>query len=200
MGELKTFLRTQMQEGKHIYPAPEHIFAALNATPFDRVKVVILGQDPYHGPGQAHGFCFSVPQSVDMPPSLRNIYKEIQEDIGTPPPPHGNLEHWADQGVLLLNAVLTVEAGKAASHAGRGWETFTDAAVKALSEEREDIVFLLWGRYAQEKGSIIDPNKHFILKAAHPSPLSAHNGFFGCRHFSHTNDILKKLGKDPIEW
>ncbi len=183
-----------------IYPPAQKIFAAFDHTPFDKVKVVILGQDPYHGPGQAHGLCFSVPEGIKPPPSLVNIFKEIHSDLGLPIPKTGNLEPWTKQGVLLLNAILTVSAGQAASHQGLGWEEFTDAVIRHLSEEREGIVFLLWGKYAQEKGAIIDTSKHFVLKAAHPSPFSADSGFFGCRHFSKTNEILKGIGKEEIDW
>lgn len=185
---------------KTVYPPPRFIFNALDSAPFDEVKVVILGQDPYHGPGQAHGLCFSVPDGVKIPPSLRNIYKEIQEDLWLPIPESGNLQHWADQGVLLLNATLTVEGGKAGSHQNRGWETFTDAVIRTLSEKREGLVFMLWGAYARKKADLIDGSKHLILTAAHPSPLSAHNGFFGCRHFSQANAWLEQRGQDGIEW
>lgn len=185
---------------KTVYPPPKCIFAALDAVPFDKVRVVILGQDPYHGAGQAHGLCFSVPDGVEMPPSLRNIFKEIRDDLGLPIPESGNLRHWADQGVLLLNATLTVEAGKAGSHQGKGWEEFTDAIIRALNDGREGLVFLLWGAHAQKKGAFIDRERHLVLSAPHPSPLSAHNGFFGCRHFSRTNEWLRKRGEPEIEW
>ncbi len=198
--DLKQFIVSEIDSGQTIYPPFTQIFAAFDHCPFDQVKVVILGQDPYHGAGQAHGLCFSVNKEVQMPPSLQNIYKEIQDDLGLPIPTHGNLESWADQGVLLLNASLTVRANQANSHAGKGWELFTDRVIKELSDRGEGIVFLLWGRYAQEKGSVIDTNKHFVLKAAHPSPFSAHSGFFGCKHFSKTNEILKEQKKKLIDW
>ena len=183
-----------------IYPPGKLIFNALDSTPFDRVKVVILGQDPYHGPGQAHGLCFSVPKGVPAPPSLVNIYKEIQNDLGLTPPGHGNLQSWADQGVLLLNAVLTVERGQASAHQGKGWERFTDRIVAELNQGREKLVFLLWGSYATRKGEIIDRERHLVLTAPHPSPLSAHRGFFGCRHFSKANSWLERQGMAPIHW
>jgi uracil-DNA glycosylase len=183
-----------------VYPPGPQIFAAFEATPFDQVKVVVLGQDPYHGPGQAHGLCFSVQPDVDVPPSLLNIYKEIERDLGLPRPDHGCLLPWARQGVLLLNAVLTVEAGKAGSHQGRGWEGFTDHVVDTLNREREGLVFLLWGSYAQAKGKVIDPRRHKVLKAPHPSPLSAHRGFNGCGHFSAANAYLARQGFAPIDW
>jgi uracil-DNA glycosylase len=176
------------------------IFNAFNHTPFDKVKVVLLGQDPYHGPGQAHGLCFSVQRGVPPPPSLKNMFKELRDDVGFRIPAHGNLEAWADQGVFLLNATLTVRAGEAGSHQGKGWETFTAAAVRRLSEKREGLVFLLWGRFAHQKEALIDTSRHHVLKAAHPSPLSAHNGFFGCRHFSKANALLEKQGLKPIDW
>lgn len=197
--ELKQFLLSEKQ--KHtVYPPGKLIFNAFNQTPFDNVTVVILGQDPYHGPGQAHGLCFSVPEEVKPPPSLVNIFKEINSDLGLPIPGHGNLESWARQGVLLLNATLTVRANIAGSHQKKGWEQFTDAAIKAVSDKRENVVFLLWGNYAQAKASMIDQSKHLILKTVHPSPLSAYGGFFGCRHFSRTNEYLKGSGKKEIEW
>lgn len=183
-----------------VYPPPKLVFNAFELCPFDQVKVVIIGQDPYHGPGQAHGLCFSVQDGVPTPPSLRNIYKEIKDDIGTEVPPTGNLERWAKQGVLLLNATLTVEQGRAGAHQGWGWERFTDAAIKKVSEEQEHVVFMLWGRYAGQKEVLIDASKHLILKAAHPSPLSAHNGWFGSKHFSQTNAYLAEHGEKPIEW
>lgn len=186
--------------GKHIYPAQEKVFNAFTLTPFEKVSVVILGQDPYHGPGQAEGLAFSVPTGVPLPPSLQNIFKELASDLGIPLSKNGHLAHWAEQGVLLLNAVLTVEEGRASSHAGRGWEQFTDAVMQKLSDEKEGIVFLLWGKYAQQKSSLINSSKHTILTAAHPSPLSAYNGFFGCKHFSKTNAALKKSGKKEIDW
>lgn len=197
---LRAFLQQEKDQGKIIYPPGALWFNALNSTPFDQVKVVILGQDPYHGPQQAHGLCFSVQKGIAFPPSLQNIFKEIQKDLGFPFPPHGCLQSWASQGVLLLNAVLTVEEGRAASHQGRGWEIFTDAIVAALNARREGLVFLLWGSYAQKKGAIIDPQKHCVLQSAHPSPLSAHRGFLGNRHFSQTNAYLKQQGKAEINW
>ena len=197
---LKAFLVSEKQNGQVIYPPGKLIFNAFDTTPFDEVKVVILGQDPYHGPGQAHGLCFSVQHGVAIPPSLKNIYKEQETDVGITIPNHGNLEAWAGQGVLMLNALLTVRARQAGSHKGKGWEEFTTAAIQALNDQKEGIIFLLWGRYAQEKGAVIDPRRHHILKAAHPSPFSAHNGFFGCRHFSTTNALLEKMGKAPINW
>lgn len=200
MQQLRGFLMQQKQAGKVIYPKGDEYFNAFNLTPFDQVKVVIIGQDPYHGPGQAHGLCFSVQSGVRFPPSLQNIFKEIQSDLGLPIPGNGCLTHWAEQGVLLLNAVLTVEQAKAAAHQGKGWEQFTDAAIRELNENREGIVFLLWGSYAQKKGQIIDPKKHCVLKAPHPSPLSSHRGFFGCKHFSKANAYLESIGKTPIDW
>jgi uracil-DNA glycosylase len=200
MVELKAFLQSEKQNGKAIYPPGSHIFNALNSTPFDQVKVVILGQDPYHGPNQAHGLCFSVQNGVALPPSLRNIYKELASDLGITPPSHGCLQSWAEQGVLLLNATLTVERGKAGSHQGRGWEQFTDAIIAALNEEREHLVFLLWGNYAQRKGEFIDRQRHLVLEAPHPSPFSANRGFFGCRHFSKANEYLRAHGKQPVDW
>jgi uracil-DNA glycosylase len=197
--ELAGFVRAEYLADK-IYPPPKLIFNAFNLCPFDKIRVVILGQDPYHGPGQAHGLCFSVPNGVTLPPSLKNIYKEIGSDLGVPTPTHGNLEHWARQGVFLLNATLTVAARKPMSHHGRGWEQFTSAVIQKLSSEREHLVFLLWGRSAQEKGSIIDAEKHLILTAPHPSPFSADKGFFGCRHFSAANEYLTKHGLTPIRW
>ena len=182
------------------FPPQNEIFRALELTPFEEVKVVIIGQDPYHGPGQAHGLCFSVNDGVAFPPSLVNIFKEIKEDIGTPAPSTGNLTRWAEQGVLLLNATLTVRAHQAGSHQRRGWEEFTDAAIRVLAEERENLVFILWGSYAQKKGAFIDRNKHLVLSSAHPSPLSAYNGFFGNKHFSKTNEYLKAHGKTEINW
>lgn len=200
MQALGEFLRAQKTAGKVIYPPGARIFAALDSTPFDRVKVVILGQDPYHGPGQAHGLCFSVPHGIPVPPSLANIYREIERDLGIAPPRHGCLDAWAGQGVLLLNAVLTVERGQAGSHQNKGWEYFTDACIEALGREREHLVFLLWGSYAQAKGRLIDAKRHRILKAPHPSPLSAHRGFLGCGHFSSTNQYLEETGQTPIDW
>jgi uracil-DNA glycosylase len=197
--ELREFLKAE-KESKLIYPPGSRIFAAFNFTPLTAVKVVILGQDPYHGEGQAHGLCFSVPESVKPPPSLMNIYKELHNDLGIPIPTTGNLENWAKQGVLLLNATLTVRAGDAGSHQGRGWETFTDQVIKTISDLRAGVVFLLWGNYAQAKEELIDQKKHFVLKAPHPSPFSAARGFFGCKHFSKTNQILKKIGLEEINW
>lgn len=200
MHALRAFLLQRKQSGHIIYPPGPQIFNALDHTPFDNVKVVILGQDPYHGPGQAHGLCFSVQPGVAPPPSLQNIYKEIERDLGLRQPPHGCLTAWADQGVLLLNAVLTVEAGQAGSHQGKGWELFTDAVVNALNRKREHLVFLLWGSYAQKKGAMIDRQRHLVLESPHPSPLSAHRGFFGNRHFSTTNRYLAEHGLTPINW
>ncbi|MCP5014388.1 MAG: uracil-DNA glycosylase [Ketobacter sp.] len=200
MTTLREFLLEQKKAGKVIFPKGEEYFNAFNLTPFDQVKVVIIGQDPYHGPGQAHGLCFSVQDGVALPPSLQNIYKEIHADLGLPIPKTGDLTHWAQQGVLLLNAVLTVEQSKAAAHQGKGWELFTDAAIRELNEQREGIVFLLWGSYAQKKGQIIDPKKHCVLKTVHPSPLSAYRGFFGCKHFSKANAYLESIGAMPIDW
>lgn len=200
MQDLRTFLRKQLDAKKKIYPRPKEFFAALNATPFEHVKVVILGQDPYHGPGQAHGLCFSVQPGVETPPSLKNIYKELNADVGFQPVKHGCLEAWARQGVLLLNATLSVEAGKAASHQGKGWELFTDKIIEQINREREHVVFMLWGSSAQKKGAAIDASKHLVLKAPHPSPLSAHRGFLGCRHFSKANEYLVKNGMKAIDW
>ncbi len=200
MINLSQFLVEEKQQKKTIYPQEEAIFAAFNRTPFDQVKVVILGQDPYHGPDQAHGLCFSVPEGIKTPPSLVNIYKELHSDIGMPIPSHGCLTHWADQGVLLLNSVLTVEHSMAASHQKRGWEQFTDQCIKYLNEERENIVFMLWGAYAQKKGQIINQERHLVLQAPHPSPLSAHRGFLGCRHFSQANAYLCSHGMQEIDW
>ncbi len=200
MGELKAFLKAEKDKGKVIYPPGSLWFNAFNSTPFEDVKVVILGQDPYHGPNQAHGLCFSVLPGVQVPPSLVNIYKELEADLGIPRPAHGCLSHWAQQGVLLLNATLTVEQGRAGAHQGKGWEIFTDAAIHALNEQREHLVFMLWGSYAQKKGSFIDTSRHLVLKAPHPSPLSAHRGFLGCRHFSKANDYLQQHGRQAIDW
>lgn len=200
MRALRQFLLERKRAGAVIYPPGPLIFNALNSTPFDAVKVVILGQDPYHGPGQAHGLCFSVPDGVEKPPSLVNIFREVHDDLGITPLPGGNLERWAKQGVLLLNAVLTVERGRAGSHRGKGWERFTDRVVSELNTGRENLVFLLWGSYALEKGSIIDRNRHLVLTAPHPSPLSAHRGFFGCRHFSKANAWLQQHAMEPIDW
>ena len=205
MKELKKKLTEELESGVIVYPPPKQIFNAFNLTPFDKVKVVILGQDPYHGRGQAHGLSFSVPDGVNPPPSLVNIFKEIESDLAVKPPKttktkNGNLESWAKQGVLLLNAILTVRANSPASHRDLGWEKLTNAAIKALSDKRERIVFLLWGKFAQEKESLIDTGKHLILKAPHPSPYSANSGFFGSKHFSKTNDYLLKTGQKSIEW
>jgi uracil-DNA glycosylase len=200
MTALRKFLLERKRAGAVIYPPGKLIFNALDSTPFDRVKVVILGQDPYHGPGQAHGLCFSVREGVEVPPSLRNIYREMADDLGCERPASGNLQHWAEQGVLLLNAVLTVERGRAGAHQGKGWERFTDRVVSELNEHREDLVFMLWGSYAMKKGSVIDRSRHLVLTAPHPSPLSAHRGFFGCRHFSKANAWLTQHGEQPIRW
>jgi len=200
MSELRRFLMSEKEAGKRIFPKGAEYFRALDLTPLDRVKVVILGQDPYHGPGQAHGLCFSVQPGVRIPPSLVNIYKELQSDLGISPAHHGFLEHWARQGVLLLNSVLTVEEARAASHQGRGWERFTDAVIRAVNDQCDGVVFMLWGSYAQKKASFVDRNRHLVLRAPHPSPLSAHNGFFGSRHFSQANDFLISRGRQPIDW
>jgi uracil-DNA glycosylase len=197
---LRAFLKKEIEAGQKVYPRPSNWFAAFEHTPFDKVKVVILGQDPYHGVGQAHGLSFSVPQGVPPPPSLLNIFKELQTDIGIPRPQHGSLNKWADQGVLLLNSVLTVREGQAASHQKRGWEEFTDQAIYALNEKREHLVFILWGSYAQRKGQFIDRNKHLVIEGVHPSPLSASRGFFGSHPFSRCNEYLVKHGKTPIDW
>ena len=204
MAELRAFLVGERDKGKHIFPAGSLWFHALDATPLPKVRAVILGQDPYHGPGQAHGLCFSVRPGVRPPPSLVNIYKEMESDLGIPRADHGHLEHWAKQGVLLLNSVLTVESGMAASHRGRGWEQFTDAIVRLVADKPEPVVFLLWGSYAQKKAAFVESveqgGRHCVLKAPHPSPLSAHNGFFGCGHFSKANAFLESVGRDQIEW
>ncbi|MBO9481581.1 MULTISPECIES: uracil-DNA glycosylase [Gammaproteobacteria] len=200
MQTLRSFLQHEKAQGKMIYPRGAEYFRALDLTPFAQVKVVILGQDPYHGPGQAHGLSFSVRPKIVIPPSLVNMYKELESDLGIPPANHGFLEHWAHQGVLLLNSVLTVEHKQAASHQGRGWETFTDRIVAALNEQREHIVFILWGSYAQKKGRFIDTGKHLVLTSVHPSPLSAYRGFFGSRPFSRSNDYLVSHGIQPIDW
>jgi uracil-DNA glycosylase len=200
MTELSAFLRAEKAAGKIIYPAGDNIFAAMNTTPLDKVKVVIIGQDPYHGPNQAHGLSFSVPNGVAIPPSLKNIYQELVNDLGYQYPSHGNLQAWAEQGVLLLNAVLTVQHSIAGSHQGKGWERFTDQVIRVINQHSEHTVFLLWGAYAQKKGHSIDRNRHLVLQAPHPSPLSAHRGFFGCRHFSQANDYLKQRAKEPIDW
>lgn len=200
MQQLSEFLRAEKASGKRIYPAGENIFAALNTTPLEAVKVVILGQDPYHGPNQAHGLSFSVPLGQAIPPSLKNIYKEIHDDLGIASPQHGNLINWAEQGVLLLNSVLTVQHSQAASHQGKGWEQFTDAVISVLNQQRNGLVFMLWGSYAQRKGQVIDRNRHLVLSAPHPSPLSAHRGFLGCKHFSQANDYLQQQQQSPIDW
>ena len=197
--QLTDFVRNEYAHTT-VYPPGRLIFNAFNLCPFDRVKVVIIGQDPYHGPGQAHGLCFSVNDGIAFPPSLQNIFKEIQADLGKPIPTSGNLTRWAEQGVLMLNATLTVRAHAAGSHQRRGWEEFTDAAIRALNNEREHLVFILWGAYAQKKGAFIDRSRHLVLTSAHPSPLSAHNGFFGNHHFSLTNDYLRAHGQTPIDW
>ena len=197
--ELTSFVKDEYKQGT-IYPPGSQIFAAFDNCPYDDVKVVILGQDPYHGPKQANGLCFSVSKQVRIPPSLQNIYKELKDDLGKKIPTHGDLEPWAKQGVLMLNATLTVRRGQAGSHQGKGWEEFTDAVVKLLSEEKAGLVFLLWGNYAKRKGEVIDREKHLVLEAAHPSPFSANNGFFGCGHFSQTNEYLLLQGEKEIEW
>lgn len=201
MDALREFLLQEKQQNKVIYPPSSLIFNALNTTPLNQVKVVIIGQDPYHGPNQAHGLSFSVQRGVALPPSLRNIFHELHTDLGIPVPRHGDLTHWAEQGVLLLNSVLTVQAGQPTSHQKQGWEDFTDHVIGVLNQQREHIVFILWGAYAQRKGQRIDPNKHLILKAAHPSPLAANRGgFFGCKVFSKSNNYLKQNGIEPIDW
>lgn len=200
MAELKRFLLDQKAQGRRIFPKGSEYFRALDLTPLDTVRVVILGQDPYHGEGQAHGLCFSVRPGVRTPPSLVNIYKEIESDLGIRPARHGFLERWADQGVLLLNSVLTVESGQAASHRDRGWEKFTDAIVRLVADKPDPVVFLLWGSYAQRKAGFVDTSRHLVLEAPHPSPLSAHGGFFGCRHFSKANAFLESKGLPPIDW
>jgi len=200
MAQLRGFLQAEKQAGKRIFPPGKEIFEAFAHTPLDRVKVVILGQDPYHGEGQAHGLCFSVRPGVKVPPSLQNIYKEIHDELGHPIPRHGHLTHWADQGVLLLNSVLSVECGRAGSHQGKGWERFTDRVIDVVNRECEAVVFMLWGSYAQRKGALIDRQRHCVLTAPHPSPLSAHRGFFGCGHFAAANDYLLAHGREPIDW
>ena len=200
MQELRQFLITEKQQGKVIYPAGEDMFNAMNFTPFDNVKVVIVGQDPYHGPGQAHGLCFSVKPGVRIPPSLVNIFKEIESDLGIPVSRHGYLKSWAEQGVLLINSVLTVEKNRAGSHQGKGWERFTDALIGLLNRELEGIVYLLWGSYAQKKGRIINRERNLVLQSVHPSPLSVHRGFFGNKHFSQANGYLERMGKTTIDW
>ena len=197
--ELTRFVKEEYAT-RRIYPRGSNIFRAFDKCPLDKLKVVIIGQDPYHGPGQAHGLCFSVAEGVPHPPSLQNIFKEVAADIGTPIPASGNLDRWAEQGVLLLNAVLTVREHEAASHAGKGWEQFTDAVVRKIAERKQGVVYLLWGSYAQRKGAIADPTQNCILKAVHPSPLSAYRGFLGCKHFSKANDYLISTGQTPINW
>jgi uracil-DNA glycosylase len=202
MMELKSFLKAEYNKKKVIHPKGTEYFNAFNFTPFEKVKVVILGQDPYHGDNQAHGLCFSVPKTTGIPPSLVNIYKEIQSDLSLEKKffGHGNLTCWAEQGVLLLNSVLTVEHGKAAAHQGKGWEQFTDFAIREISEHRKNVVFMLWGSYAHKKGEVINATNHLVLRSPHPSPLSAHRGFLGCRHFSKANEYLKKHGIKPVDW
>ena len=200
MQQLRAFLLAEKQQGKVIYPPSPLIFNAFNSTPLDQVKVVILGQDPYHGPNQAHGLCFSVQPGVPAPPSLQNMFKELERDLAIAPPNHGCLQAWADQGVLLLNATLTVEQARAGAHQGRGWETFTDRAIQCVNEQCEHVVFMLWGSYAQKKGAFINRNKHLVLTAPHPSPLSAYRGFLGCGHFSKANNYLAAHNRTPINW
>ncbi len=200
MQKLRSFLRTEKDAKKIIYPKSADIFKAFEYAPLDKVKVVILGQDPYHGPGQAHGLCFSVPPSIPLPPSLQNIYKELQDDLGIQPVRHGCLVSWAKQGVLLLNSVLTVEKGQAASHQGKGWEIFSDKVISILNQQSKPIAFVLWGSYAQKKGAVIDTSKHLVIKSVHPSPLSVYRGFFGSRPFSQINAFLEKTGQTPIDW
>jgi len=200
MQKLEDILQGERDEGKVIYPKPEYVFQALNVTPFDKVKVVILGQDPYHGEGQAHGLCFSVPPDTRVPPSLKNIYKELHQDLGVKIPNHGCLQAWAERGVLLLNSVLTVEQGKAGSHQNKGWELFTDKIIALLNDEKEHVVVILWGAYAQKKGAFIDASKHLVIHGLHPSPLSAHRGFFKQHYFSRTNAYLEKHGQSAIDW
>ena len=200
MTDLRSFLVAEVEAGRRFYPPADRVFNALSLTPFDDVRVVILGQDPYHGAGQAMGLCFSVPAGIPPPPSLQNIHAELESDLGLARPATGDLTPWAERGVLLLNAVLTVSPGKPASHAGKGWERFTDRAIAALSKHREGVVFLLWGRHAQQKGAVVDASRHHVLTAAHPSPFSAANGFFGCRHFSRANTLLAEGGRAPVDW
>ena len=197
--DLQTFIRAERERAR-VYPPPDEVFAALHLTPYSDVEVLILGQDPYHGPGQAHGLCFSVRPDVEIPPSLVNIHKELEADLGCPPPNHGNLEHWARQGVLLLNAVLTVRAHQAGSHAGKGWETFTDEVIRAVNAKPERVVFILWGAYARKKKALIDTSRHVVIESAHPSPLSARNGFFASKPFSRANAALVAAGRRPIDW
>jgi len=200
MQRLREFLLAEKRAGKRIFPRGSEFFNAFTHTPLDRVKVVILGQDPYHGAGQAHGLCFSVRPGVPVPPSLQNIYRELHDELGVPIPHHGDLTSWADQGVLLLNSVLSVECARAASHQGKGWEIFTDRVIEVIDREREGVVFMLWGSYAQRKGAMIDTRRHCVLRAPHPSPLSAHRGFFGCGHFAAANRYLEERGAAPIDW
>jgi uracil-DNA glycosylase len=200
MAELKRFLVAERERGKRIFPRASEWFRALDLTPLENVHVAILGQDPYHGPGQAHGLCFSVQPGIQQPPSLVNIFKELESDLGIKPARHGFLEHWARQGVLLLNSVLTVEMGRAASHRDRGWERFTDRIVAQVNARAEPVVFMLWGSYAQKKAAFVDQSRHLVLKAPHPSPLSAHSGFFGCRHFSKANAFLQSRGLQAVDW
>jgi len=200
MANLRSFLKSEYASGRTVYPRGAEYFAAMNLTPFDHTKVVILGQDPYHGPGQAHGLCFSVRPGVPPPPSLLNIYAELKNDLGITPPQHGFLEPWAKQGVLLLNSVLTVQKARAGSHANKGWETFTDRIIAILNEQRDNLAFVLWGSYAQRKGQLIDRSRHLVVATPHPSPLSADRGFFGSRPFSRINAYLEKTGQAPIDW
>lgn len=200
MTALAEFLAAEEQAGKVLYPASQHCFNALNSTPLDTVSVVILGQDPYHGPGQAHGLCFSVRPEVAPPPSLVNMFKELETDVGFKMPDHGCLQPWAEQGVLLLNSVLTVVQGQAGAHQGKGWEMFTDRVIDIVNRERKGVVFILWGNYARKKGKAIDRKRHHILEGPHPSPLSAYRGFFGCRHFSQANQWLEQQGRPPVDW
>ena len=200
MGDLRRFLVAERERGKRIFPKGAEWFRALDLTPLEDVRVVILGQDPYHGEGQAHGLCFSVQPGVQPPPSLVNVYRELERDLGITPRRHGFLEYWARQGVLLLNSVLTVEMGRAASHRDRGWERFTDRIIREVNARPEPVAFMLWGSYAQKKAAFVDTSRHLVLKAAHPSPLSAHSGFFGCRHFSKANTFLESRGLDPVDW
>ena len=197
--ELISFVKQEYATSQ-VFPAGRNIFRAFDKCPFDKVKVVIIGQDPYHGDGQANGLCFSVNEGVPFPPSLKNIFKEVYDDVGAPIPTSGELDRWAEQGVLLLNSVLTVKAHNAASHAGYGWEIFTDAVVRAIAERKEGVVYMLWGSYAQRKGAIANPQRNLILHSVHPSPLSSYRGFFGCKHFSKANDYLMSIGKEPIKW
>ncbi|MFM9052381.1 MAG: uracil-DNA glycosylase, partial [Bacteroidota bacterium] len=198
--KLKEFLQEEKKQGMNIFPSGGNIFAAFEKTPFEDVRVVILGQDPYHGPGQAHGLSFSVPEGIPIPPSLLNIFKELNFEFGWPHPPHGNLSKWARKGVLLLNATVTVRSGQAGSHQKKGWEEFTDAVIRKISNDKSGVIFLLWGRYAQAKESLVDPDRHHVLKAPHPSPLSAHQGFLGCGHFKRANELLVQQGLVPIDW